>query len=224
MVNINYVSVDDPRFGIVVYKTGLDASFARRLDVLLEGSSHPYFKWNEALVGYSQKPDPNYRKCWDCKLGAGHLADMPADLAELYFGYASLVKACVDHYCGPRQIQMNYMEAVNFVKYNPGEHFASHADDGDTYSATVSTVGYLNDDYEGGELEFTKLGIKLKPELGDIVVFPSNFIYMHASLAVRSGQKFSAVTMFDHNDKWHGYHSEKPPAQPTFHGSFNYGS
>ena len=95
------------------------------------------------------------------------------------------------------------MEAVNFVKYSAGEHFGSHSDHGHSYVCTVSSVAYLNDGYEGGELYFEHLGKKIKPEFGDIVIFPSTFIYKHAALQVTSGIKYSAVTMFDYNDSCH---------------------
>lgn len=50
---------------------------------------------------------------------------------------------------------------------------------------------YLNDDYEGGEIEFidereNKL-ITYKPKAGDITVFPSGKPYWHSAKAVRSG-------------------------------------
>ena len=62
---------------------------------------------------------------------------------------------------------------------------------------------YLNDEYEGGELFFPYFDLKFKPEAGDIVLFPSTFIWAHAALPVESGLKYSAVTMFDYNDKNH---------------------
>lgn len=50
---------------------------------------------------------------------------------------------------------------------------------------------YLNDDYEGGEIEFidereNKL-ITYKPKAGDITVFPSGKPYWHSAKAVRGG-------------------------------------
>jgi len=62
---------------------------------------------------------------------------------------------------------------------------------------------YMNDDYEGGELWFPYLDITYKPEKGDIVLFPSTYIFAHASLKVTAGVKYSAVTMFDYNDTNH---------------------
>lgn len=215
-MNIDYSAIDDPRFGIVVYKTPLNATYSASLEKILSESTHPYFRWNPALVGYSEMPDPNYRKCWDCKVSHKHISQMPKDLEEIYVQTATVTKACVDHYSATHNIQMNYMEAVNFVKYGPGEHFAMHSDHGHSYVCTVSTVGYFNDDYEGGELEFSKLGFKIKPQAGDVVVFPSTYIYMHASLPVTAGTKYSAVTMFDYNDTHHQSHTA-PTKPPVFH-------
>jgi hypothetical protein len=57
----------------------------------------------------------------------------------------------------------------------------------------VSAVGYLNNDYIGGELNFDKLDFTYKPSSGDVVVFLSDEPYSHASLPVKSGIKYSVV-------------------------------
>jgi predicted 2-oxoglutarate/Fe(II)-dependent dioxygenase YbiX len=71
----------------------------------------------------------------------------------------------------------------------------------------VSSIGYLNDGYEGGEYVMPYQDIKFKPEAGDLIIHPSDFIYAHASLPVKKGVKFSAVTMYDYNDRNHQHHS-----------------
>jgi hypothetical protein len=44
-----------------------------------------------------------------------------------------------------------------------------------------SILVYFNDDYIGGEIEFTKLGIKIKPSAGSILIFPSGDPYSHTA-------------------------------------------
>jgi hypothetical protein len=83
----------------------------------------------------------------------------------------------------------------------------------------VSSLAYLNDDYEGGELYFPHLGFKIKPKAGDIIFFPSNYIYSHGSAPIISGNKYVAVTMFDYNDRTHkgfqyGYNLDGSKADP----------
>jgi predicted 2-oxoglutarate/Fe(II)-dependent dioxygenase YbiX len=60
---------------------------------------------------------------------------------------------------------------------------------------------YLNDDYEGGELWFPRFNLTIKPKAGDVVVFPSTYIYEHASQDMVSGTKYSVVIMSDYNDR-----------------------
>lgn len=67
---------------------------------------------------------------------------------------------------------------------------------------------YLNDDYEGGELWFPHFDYTYVPQYGDIVLFPSSWLFAHAALVVKSGIKYSAVTMFSYNDRAHQDHGK----------------
>jgi predicted 2-oxoglutarate/Fe(II)-dependent dioxygenase YbiX len=58
----------------------------------------------------------------------------------------------------------------------------------------VSALCYLNDDYEGGELEFTNFNVKIKPLPGMLILFPSNYAYRHVAHPIKSGTKYSLVT------------------------------
>ena len=204
--------VGDPKFGISIYKTSLKEHLSAIIECELSTSTHHYFKWNPATVGYHETPSPDYRKCWDCKIGKEHLGQMPPDLENVYTEVLGVITECVNDYTAKQNISpMQYVEAINFVKYGVGEHFAPHNDHGQTYVCAVSTVTYLNDNYEGGDIEFTKLGMRIKPKPGDVLVFPSNYIYTHSSIPVTNGVKYSAVTMFDYTDKWHKFHSAEPP-------------
>lgn len=57
----------------------------------------------------------------------------------------------------------------------------------------TSLVGLLNDDFTGGEFIICK-DIDLKLKKGDIVVFPSNYLYPHRVEKVKSGVRNSFVT------------------------------
>ena len=204
---VDVASIDDPRFGVRVYKNAINNcnEVTQNIVSAIDKNIDPILGWNQAMVGYNVIM-PDYRNCWDCKLGPSAVDSMNQKSESFKSAYNSVVMSigsCVEDYCQPYGLNMSYMEAVNFVKYGVGEHFDVHSDHGFSYICTVSTVAYLNDDYEGGELWFKHLDKKIKPEAGDIVVFPSTFIYAHASLPIKSGIKYSAVTMFDYNDKAH---------------------
>jgi len=198
---------DNAKFGIFIYRNAIpkELDIPKRLEAVLGDSSHDLFHWTEALVGYNEKM-PEYRDCVDMKLSPAHWPMLPTgfeDLKKIYEDTESSVKACLTHYESMYNFKMEFMEAINFVKYGEGQHFQVHTDHGFSYVCTVSSIIYFNDEYEGGELWFPYLNIQLKPEAGDIILFPSTFIYAHAARPVTSGTKYSAVTMFDYNDNNH---------------------
>ena len=93
-----------------------------------------------------------------------------------------------------------------YVVHPTGTYIDPHTDilditdpdyEGDTYesqrerfpylwSGHLSILAYLNDDYEGGELFFDKLNLKIKPKAGDLYLFPSSYVYSHAAMPVTS--------------------------------------
>ena len=82
---------------------------------------------------------------------------------------------------------------VRFNMYKETRVMAEHCDhihsmfDGERKGIPIlSIVGILNDDYEGGEfIMFDDMEIKFKQ--GDILIFPSNFLYPHKVNPVTKG-------------------------------------
>lgn len=58
---------------------------------------------------------------------------------------------------------------------------------------TLSILGALNDDYEGGELVFWETEV-MELKAGQIMVFPSNFLYPHLVRPVTRGTRYSFVS------------------------------
>ena len=57
----------------------------------------------------------------------------------------------------------------------------------------LSVVGLLNDNYEGGDfVMFEDYKVSLKK--GDVLVFPSNFLYPHKVTPVKKGTRYSFVS------------------------------
>ena len=74
---------------------------------------------------------------------------------------------------------------IRFNRYPTGTIMRQHYDhihsifDGQHKGIPIlSMLGVLNDDYEGGEFMFS-IPMKFLSKLGDIMVFPSNFMYPH---------------------------------------------
>ena len=204
------MQIENPVKGIYIYKGLLQDSkdIPQKLeDVIEQNGDRPFFKWRQAMVG-EENILLDYRNCYDFKVCDSDF-DKPKrnvlELKELYDKVCSASDLAVQDHSAKYNIRMEYREAVNFVKYGKGEHFNVHSDHGDSYTCTVSSVTYLNDDFEGGELYFKYFDYTYKPCAGDIIISPANYIYAHAALPVKSGIKYSAVTMYDWNDKFHQY-------------------
>jgi predicted 2-oxoglutarate/Fe(II)-dependent dioxygenase YbiX len=89
---------------------------------------------------------------------------------------------------------------VQVLRYQPGQHYKLHVDNISghmTWGARqLSAICFLNDDYEGGQLEFPRQKRKIQPKAGRLVLFPANFCFPHEAHSVLRGVKYTAVTWF----------------------------
>ena len=206
----NSMSVINPALGLNVYKNAISNkdcnSYINILESKLNGQTK--YKWREAQVTNSTQPIKSARNCSDFKYKSkdlGPINNENIELIKMHQEIYNILKLCIDDYAKYWGINVVYYEAFNFVKYDgPGQQFKIHADHGPAYNTTVSAVIYLNDDYEGGEIYFPRLDkLNYKPTTGDIVIFPSNYIYEHASNDIINGIKYSVVVMTDINTLGH---------------------
>lgn len=86
-------------------------------------------------------------------------------------------------------------EQLRVARYNKGGHYAPHTDAGDS-KRTLSCILYLNDDFAGGNLFFPLQDITITPKPGMLVLFPSNFIYIHQSTPITEGCKYAVIGWF----------------------------
>lgn len=83
-----------------------------------------------------------------------------------------------------------------------GAEVNSHDDDGDIYEGKpaiekhYSGLLFFNDDYEGGELYFENLGVELKPEPGDLVLFRGDARRLHGVREVSAGYRANLIIFF----------------------------
>ena len=206
---VSWSGVEEIAPGILVYHDVLpkELDIINRLESVLDADNSNNYNWQEAYVGYRQRM-PEYRDCVDFKFKK---TDIQGDNSEDSIKLQQIWQDCYDRqslavedYCKRFNIyNLRYWEAFNYIKYEAGNHFMEHHDHGFSYNCTVSLVAYINDDFEGGELFFRLQGINYIPKAGDVVLFPSNYMYPHQAKVVHSGTKYSLVTMLDYSDKFH---------------------
>lgn len=85
-------------------------------------------------------------------------------------------------------------EEYSMLRYTDGQEYKAHYDGDTATGRCVSAILYLNSNFEGGEVEFINFGVKIKPEAGMLLLFPSNYAYTHIAHPVTFGTKYSLVT------------------------------
>ena len=112
-----------------------------------------------------------------------------------------------DQFCKLMNLNPFMGEVIHGQEYEIGQLYKAHTDyfdedETDTYckwmgQRTWTTMLYLNDVDEGGETNFTKLGIKLKPKAGTLIAWnnlnkdgSTNTYTEHEALPPISGKKY----------------------------------
>jgi len=104
------------------------------------------------------------------------------------------IGGCAQHYGEHFGTPIVVDDSPNYsiLKYSGGRGYASHIDDPGS-PRRVSAVGYLNDNFVGGELDFESFAFRYSPVTGDVLVFPSVAPYFHAAMPVTEGVKYSVI-------------------------------
>lgn len=129
-------------------------------------------------------------------------------MGNLYPKIEELLRNTVKHIINPFYgIEVSSSEIPQILSYDIGGHYNPHID-GESIWLTpkgekiwkkstdrdISTVFFLNDDFEGGDFVFPELKVRVRPEPGMLVCFPSNHFYMHGVEPVTKGKRYSIVT------------------------------
>lgn len=145
----------------------------------------------EAKVNYEVRRGLNFG------LFPGLADELPKELGECWQISADMseaVKPAIEDY-SKRYGVYNLEKYFGWVmlKYREGDFFNAHTDASKEYPRQLSLVYYLNDDYEGGELYFPFIDLKVKPLAGELICFPSDYLFAHEASKVTSGVKYSLI-------------------------------
>jgi predicted 2-oxoglutarate/Fe(II)-dependent dioxygenase YbiX len=198
--------------GLIVYRNAFpkDLDLINRLEQILSNESNEN-QWRTAKTSRdgNVQVGKKYRDCSDFKIKKNNGDNLGKSESTLKLEKISedccraALNAVKDYSQHFRLSPLEYWESLNFVKYDQGEYVEVHSDHGYNHICVLSCVGYINDDYEGGELFFDKLNLKIKPKAGDLYLYPSTYLYSHASLPITSGTKYAIVTFMDYLEAPH---------------------
>lgn len=186
--------------GIVVYKNvSLDS-----LEILeLIETKNLWYPGGAALSRYEKDGYDNHRDVNVFDVGEdvdvsslGFTTDETKKYIKVAANLHQLSSYCLSDYVSTYGIDTlrGIISDYQILKYSLGQTFSEHTDEIPENKRTVSTILYLNDDYEGGELRFTRFGLTYKPTRGDYIVFPSMWSYSHVAQGVTRGTKYAIVS------------------------------
>jgi uncharacterized protein (TIGR02466 family) len=115
----------------------------------------------------------------------------------------SFFELCAKEYIAtvsPFPFSCQALTRIRFNRYKVGTNMKVHADhihtifDGERKGVPIiSILALLNDDFEGGDFVMFD-GKKVKLSAGDVIIFPSNFLFPHAVTTVTKGTRYSCVS------------------------------
>jgi Rps23 Pro-64 3,4-dihydroxylase Tpa1-like proline 4-hydroxylase len=187
-------------FGVNLYKNALSKEdclkYVNLLNDNLDGSGK--YSWLPSDTDESVRISANDFLVSKEYIGPENEINMP--LYKMNSNVLKAIKTCVSDYANSWDMSITYYDPLNFVRYvSPTGYFAPHHDDSPSTVRTITAVMYLNDDYEGGRLVFPRLdNVTVKPEAGDLIVFPASYLYEHESTLVSSGTKYCVVSFSDY--------------------------
>ena len=188
--------------GIVIYSDVIPNSENLYKDIE-EGMASAGFTWNEAAVKESSDPMVNKKtrdtstfgipykgKIEDIKIQS--LADaFINNVNNLFFEHFDPIEK---DYMADYGIFTDWHDTYGILKYGEGQQFTNHIDDHPSYHRRISTVYYLNENYTGGEINFPRFNVTLKPKANQMIVFPSTYVYNHSVSPVTSGERYAVVS------------------------------
>ncbi len=91
-------------------------------------------------------------------------------------------------------------EGQSIVRWPIGSSMEEHIDDFATFHNHISSLIYINDNYEGGEIRFVEYDFTIKPKGGTLILFPGNKYYAHEVLKIKSGERYASPLWFRFSD------------------------
>ena len=119
------------------------------------------------------------------------------DFLDFYNNLNDESAKCLSHYSEKYGYWGLVQEGWTLLKYEIDDFFNLHTDSSRRYPRQISSVYYLNNNYEGGELEFSYIDLTIKPDKNELVIFPSTNLFSHKAKKIISGTKYSMANWYN---------------------------
>jgi len=177
----NYVKITSP----------IPKKLCKKIITVLKNSN-----WKEHTFNYHDGSVNKKRDTQPCK----SLHDNSKHSQELMALLHNEIGNYIDTINSPYFTGWNGYTTLKYNKYYKGTLMEKHWDNIHTMFdgtikgiPTLSIIGLLNNDFKGGEIEMFE-NTKIKLKAGEILIFPSNFLYPHMVCPVTKGTRHSFVS------------------------------
>lgn len=168
--------------------------------------------WDDSVESVKSQPDDSVRQNYRISdqvfiSGTPKLKELDYALFKLFdFGVKKYIDLMIQTGLGVRletsnALIINEDDGYVLLKYLPGGKYDIHYDQAFHENKTkgvriMSSILYLNDDFQGGETYFKYQDYTVRPKPGRLVFFPSTYTHPHAAIPVQEGVKYAIVTWF----------------------------
>ena len=147
---------------------------------------------HKQLLDYTISVDSWQTQPWGVKFLVSK--EMPEEIVNLLDKiFKTAYQKCTNFY----NVKLYVFEkgTVPLIKFEKGYKMHEHADT----AGDFAVIYYINDNYEGGEINFMDHNLKIKPKANSFITFPSNADYWHEVLENTVKERYSATLWFKYD-------------------------
>jgi hypothetical protein len=187
--------------GIVLYDNVIPNSQELHIDIE-QGMESANIEWVSASVKEGDSNHVNPKSRDTMTIGVPYSDSIKDDYANFSASFFTTLSNMFlesfdpieKDYKGMYGISTTWHDTYGILKYGIGQKFTNHIDDHTDFHRRISTVYYINDDYEGGEINFPRFNITIKPKGNQMILFPSTYTYNHSVNEVTLGTRYAVVS------------------------------
>lgn len=164
-----------------------------------------YGLWQPASVSRENKSvtDTEIRNCFTYFMSDKHANCHPQDpITRLWLSLERGTEQAITAYSNRYSLNPVTSKQWQITRYEQNNMFKNHYDDSPLFPRTISVSFLLNDNFLGGELVFPEFDLTVIPKAGELIIFPSNFPYLHRVNPVTYGIRYSAVRWYTHYESF----------------------
>jgi hypothetical protein len=185
---------------IVVYKNFIDKDTASKLVKILD---------KHAELGTINWMPISFYESYSSVLpqdGDEHVIaeNLPSDI------FSQMKQGIIDAVASVHDLDPKVISQIGYhtQKWEPGAYARKHSDNTDEHGKSgaftrsrYAAFLYLNDDFEGGMLQFPDQNLSIKPEVGMLAAFDGGFNNMHEVTLITKGVRYTLGSFWDDREE-----------------------